>query len=218
MKQLISMLAVLLWAGGAVVSAQDRDLQVTYPKFTSEKIDIISPLQQDLMAMQGIQHFEVRLISPKWHWEASKLVCHRVENGKPVDSEELVVWDWAITSERLTGDTISIRLLAQPLGADSVGLWLGCNNSIQIPVRLRFPEVTRFSPIWMETFVDSPQPSDPIPFIAFTSGIMQQITLYGQEVTSVDYCALRDAELHPRYWAEKLGIQNYVYFTIEFEE
>lgn len=216
MRQLTSFLIILFFAGAA--AAQDRDLQVTYPKFTSERIDVISPLEQDLMAMQGIQHFEVRLISPKWHWEASKLVCHRVEDGKPVDSEELVVWDWAITSERLTGDTISIRLLAQPLGADSVGLWLGCNNSIQIPVRLRFPEVNRLSPIWLETYVKATESSKQIPIIAFTPGIMTKTTFYGQEGTLVDYCGLRDAELHPRYWAGELGIQNYVYFTIEFQE
>jgi hypothetical protein len=117
-------------------------------------------------------------------------------------------------------DTLTIKFMTMPVDSHQVkisrnlGRWLntgtydiGSNKScILMPTTLSdtsAPNACGFN-FYLTT-------ENPFPIIAYSMGIPLDNGI-------IHFCGLRDAGIHPKLWAEKFKIKNYIYFEIKFLE
>lgn len=107
-------------------------------------------------------------------------------------------------------DTITFYFITQPLSSDKVKVEfygaLGHKEEIDIDTSnslLIEPEnSTGFSY------------EEPIPIMAYSPGIMQEIEINGVLHLGMDVCGVRYSEINPSEWYDKLGIKSYFYFEL----
>lgn len=118
---------------------------------------------------------------------------------------------------RAYSNTLDFVFFAQQTSPDTVRIsWDGGGavSTKDFPV----PESTH--PILMETYSSVKYTDkDSIPIMAYSTGQLLEFDLGdGNKGTTIYYCGLRDAKVHPREWPAKYGIKDFVYFYIIFPE
>ena len=105
---------------------------------------------------------------------------------------------------------------------DSVSVAFAVNGrtmDLMIPrnFTIPFPEGQSCNYIPMETYVDQTfTVNDEIPLFAVTGGICRTMDFMGAQMTTQDYCGLRDKHQHPKEWVNIDGVSDYCFYTIEF--
>lgn len=114
-------------------------------------------------------------------------------------------------------DTLDFVFFAQQISPDSVRIsW---NGEVAVSTK-DFPVPGSTHPILMETYSSVQYTDkDSIPIMAYSTGQLLEFDLGdGNKGTTIYYCGLRDAKVHPREWPAKYGIKDFVYFYIIFPE
>lgn len=108
---------------------------------------------------------------------------------------------------------ITIDFLSYPVTPDSVKI-VTDNSAYDISKSMEFAS----GGIFMETLSEEPYTTwQEIPFIAYTSGIIEPIVIEGKSYDAQKFCKLRDMKLHPIKWKEIEGVSDYIYFSIIFQ-
>ncbi len=112
----------------------------------------------------------------------------------------------------MIGDSSAIYFGVRPVNVDSIYVVIDGPFSTRFGIR-----VNTENHILMETYGSLPfSVADTIPLIAYSTGIVKELSYKGQVVKNINYCQLRDARLHPSKWYEKYGIDDFIYYDIIF--
>lgn len=113
----------------------------------------------------------------------------------------------------INDSTITIDFLSYPVTSDSVKI-VSDNNAYSISKSLKFAS----GGIFMETLSEEPYTTwQEIPFIAYSSGIIEPVVIEGKNYDAQKFCKLRDMKLHPAKWKNIKGVSDYIYFSIIFQ-
>lgn len=160
---------------------------------------------RDMARLQDIDQKKV-VLSGKGI-SGKKLLFRRHDIVAGVDSVSEIPY-----SIRLNGDSVAIYFNVRRVNADSV------------LVLLDGPFLTYFGlkmnaagHILLETNLDKPSVvGDTIPLIAYSAGVVSEFMYNGNVAQSMDYCELRNANLHPLEWMRKYGIDDFFYYDVIF--
>ena len=109
-----------------------------------------------------------------------------------------------------SSDTLSFYFISQPLSSDKVRVefygFLGHKEEIEID--------TTNSLLIEPKNTNGFSYEGNIPLMTFSPGIMQEIELNGIVYQGMDICGVRDSEIPPSEWHDKLGIKDYFFFEL----
>ena len=186
---------------GSILSYAQEGVQVTYLK--------AEPFQDAALRYQGISNFRIRITGRFSGKGPGKLTLYTCRNGA-FSSEELRTYVPA-------ADTLEFYLFAPRESEGDARLAVASSDSGDSMGFATLPDATSMH-ILMETYSGRELfVTDEIPLGAYTMGIVSEREYQGQKGMWIDYCGLRDAHVHPSQWYEKYGIDNYIYFTVQFK-
>lgn len=155
----------------------------------------------DIVNRNGGDAYKVELENaPK---AKAKLIEYQIINGE-VNSQE--VMDIIIENDK---EIFDVELYPQ-------------GRQVQFNIKIGEQSVTRklsvyvdetINNMFMQTHVDKIIPNE-IPIFAYATGIPlydDQNHLIGRQ-----YCELKDAHVDPKYWAQQLNQEHYIYYTIKY--
>lgn len=112
-------------------------------------------------------------------------------------------------------DTLRFHIASQPADTDSVQFTMPTPTGL---VACKHAIGDAAQCILMETYPqDTLTTADTIPVMAFSPGKTLEFSLPdGQIVRGMHYCSVRDGHLAPSEWHEQFGLQDYIWFELNF--
>lgn len=178
--------------------------------FAQPAIDVTyKDMNEEIEQLAFIMDVNCLLINIQGDLKGKKAVLkeHFVSDGITTTNDLLTSYT------AMKNDSVLIRVMSCQISKDDVKIDIRSkdlfyyNNIYSLPV-------TDY--ILMET-KRTDMPTKNIPIFAYTTGIAKEFNIDGNIHKEVDYCSLRDTDISPVLWYEKLKINNYYYFTIEIE-
>ncbi len=194
---------LLIFATLTVTATPPRSILLTY----SRPADAESRFVRDMAELQGIQSLEVALTGPVVGRDYYLTLVHS-RRGVEV-REELPM--------RLENndEALRLRLTVRGITPDSVRLLLDGPQRFMQPLHL----TDAGQCILMETYTDGViSTRDTIPVMAFCPGVRRRIETAEGASEGINYCAVRDARLHPSKWYEFFGLEEYIYLELRFAD
>lgn len=170
-----------------------------------------NPIQQESQTIRSIAqlqqiHILENTITGRFSGRHYTLNIVRSLNGK---EERTPLGEYACAS-----DTLRFHIASQAAGTDSVQF------TIPTPTGLACKHAIGNAPqcILMETYPeDTLTTTDTIPVMAFSPGKALEFTLPdGRIVRGMHYCSVRDGHFAPSEWHERFGLQDYIWFELNF--
>ena len=194
--------------------AAQKEVKVSY--------EYMDKFQQGLLKMQGISYLKATVegMDDK-PFQLTRVVCR----GGNFEAEEIIPEFYDIRGIK------ELHFYAQGISPDSVKVHIETNIMGVGPINTGVENSVNF--ILMETYdgtlgkiieseagdvvyVIYPYGAE-IPLIAYTTGLESEMEIEGVVYPRVDFCGLRFKYENPRNWYEKLGVNNYIYYTIKFK-
>ena len=207
MKKII--FAALLLAFPLVASAQNR-VEVSY-----ESPDSIPDVTRGLMEFLDVYYMKITvhgdIKGKKWILWANQSNDGKV-TSKPVFPYTFEFADTTATfsfyAQADKTDSASIRIVTPRFTT--------AKNKYAINAENGTPYNSQY--ILMETLPEKPyDTTQDIPLVAFTTGLVKEVTYEGKKGVSIDYCGLRFANTDPKLWQEKHKVPRFVYFSLRME-
>lgn len=198
MKKTLVLFVVLCFVG--VYSVRSQQVNISYDE-TYE----VDKFQRQLLDFQNINFM--------------KIVLRSEFNGKRVKLTSVKCHDGVFTEKELTPKGVKLIF---PDSIENIDLFMEKIADKNIRISGYFPSNfvndTLYAPksnyIFMETLSDKPYTqNDSIPVFAVTRGIEKNVEGMGE---GIDYCGLRYANINPKEWYSKFGINDYYYLVMSF--
>ncbi|MBD5322127.1 MAG: hypothetical protein HDS01_05070 [Bacteroides sp.] len=193
MKRLLIQFMCIL----AVATVQAQQINLKYENKTNTLPDVM----QQYFNMQKVKHLSASITGD---FKGKRVRLKKVSCDKGTFSERELFPD---AVHIIFKDSIkTFDFMAIPYGQDSVCV-SGFYPKDNYPLFNDTVPGGMFK-ILMETYTPGDGPD--IPIMSYSSGIPTKFGSY--------YCGLRDSGVNPWKWHEKYGIDNYVFYTVRFEE